>query len=74
MPMYDGLSVVVADGESGEIYGCSYEPVVGLTLDEIGISVTDDMLPDDEDSFTGIRRINGFRNRCVFRRDRKSNV
>ena len=68
MPMYDGLSVVVADGESGEIYGCSYEPVVGLTLDEIGISVTDDMLPDDEDSFTGIRRINGFRNRCVFRR------
>ena len=49
-------------------YGCSYEPVVGLTLDEIGISVTDDMLPDDEDSFTGIRRINGFRNRCVFRR------
>lgn len=68
MPMYDGLSVVVADGESGEIYGCSYKPVVGLTLDEIGISVTDDMLPDDEDSFTGIRRINGFRNRCVFRR------
>ena len=58
----------MADGESGEIYGCSYEPVVGLTLDEIGISVTDDMLPDDEDSFTGIRRINGFRNRCVFRR------
>ena len=68
MPMYDGLSVVVADGKSGEIYGCSYEPVVGLTLDEIGISVTDDVLPDGEDSFTGIRKINGFRNRCVFRR------
>ena len=30
--------------------------------------MTDDVLPDGEDSFTGIRKINGFRNRCVFRR------
>ncbi len=30
--------------------------------------MTDDILPVGEDSFTGIRKIDGFRSRCVFRR------
>lgn len=68
MPMYDGLSVIVADGETGEIYGCSCEDRIGHTLEEIGVSMTDDILQVGEDSFTGIRKIDGLRSRCVFRR------
>lgn len=68
MPMYDGLSVIVADDETGEIYGCSFAPRIGHKLEEIGISLQEDVLSDGEDSFTGIRKIDGFRSRCVFRR------
>ena len=68
MPMYDGLSVIVADGKTGEIYGCSFAQRVGYTLEDIGISLKDDVMSNGEDSFTGIRKIYGLRSRCVFRR------
>lgn len=68
MPMYDGLSVIVADGKTGEIYGCSFAQRVGYTLEDIGVSLKDDVMSNGEDSFTGIRKIDGLRSRCVFRR------
>ena len=37
MPMYEGISIYVADQESGEIYGATDETKVGKTLDEIGM-------------------------------------
>lgn len=68
MPMYDGLSIIVADGESGEIYGCTFESKIGHTLADIDVSLADDVPSGDGDSFTGIKKIDGVRNRCVFRR------
>lgn len=37
MPMYDGISIVVADKDTGEIYGATYEELIGKTLKEVGL-------------------------------------
>lgn len=37
MPMYEGMSIYVADAESGEIYGATDKSKIGKKLDDIGI-------------------------------------
>lgn len=63
MPMYEGISIYVADKESGEIYGATDQEKVGQTLDEIGISKH---LVSSDTAVTRSMKIQGKRYLCVF--------
>lgn len=41
MPMYDGMSIYVADANTGEIYGATDESKIGKKLETLGISQMD---------------------------------
>ncbi len=63
MPMYEGMSIYVADKDSGEIYGATDETKVGKTLDEVGIS-KDKVTA--ETTVTDSLYIDGARYHCIF--------
>lgn len=65
MPVYDGVSIYVADESSGEICGATDKSKIGQTLKSIGI-----MPPstDRKEAITDRQRVDGKRCACIFRR------
>ena len=68
MPMYEGMSIYVADVNSGEIYGATNEEKVGKTLDEIGIPRKN---ADLSITVNDVLKIGGEKYSCSFRQSGK---
>lgn len=65
MPMYDGISIYVADKDSGKIYGATNENKIGKTLDKIGISTKKVV---SHRTISETVRIDGKMHNCIFQR------
>ena len=63
MPMYDGISIYVADLETGEIYGATDEEKIGKRLDDVGF-VRQEFADDNTVRDTVI--VDGEKYNCLF--------
>ena len=68
MPVYEGISIYVADEDSGEIYGATDEENIGKTLDEIGLPKKN---TEEGKLITDTAYINGEKYNCVFEKSGK---
>jgi diguanylate cyclase (GGDEF)-like protein len=65
MPAYDGVSILTAAADSGEIYGSTDSGLIGKTLDEVGITeINADIGVTSSKTF----QIDGYRNYCNYTR------
>ena len=65
MPVYEGISIYVADQKTGEIYGATDATKIGVTLDELGIP-TDEI--GEKELFKDNIAIDGEAENCIFQR------
>lgn len=65
MPVYKGISIYVADKDSGKIYGATDKTKIGKTLDSIGISKKN---IKENKTFTKMIRIDGKKSKCVIKK------
>lgn len=64
MPVYKGISIYVADKESGKIYGATKKSQVGKTLDAIGIPRRN---IKENEIYTDTIRVNGKKSKCTMK-------
>jgi diguanylate cyclase (GGDEF)-like protein len=65
MPAYEGINIMVADSDSGVIYGSTNSSLVDKTLEEIGIVETDVNL---NTTVSDVLQIDGYKNYCNFKK------
>ena len=64
MPVYKGISIYVADKDSGKIYGATDRKQIGKTLDQIGIKKQN---IDEKKTFIDIIRVEGKKSKCIMK-------
>lgn len=65
MPVYEGISIYVADQKTGEIYGATDTTKVGITLDELGVPAEE---IGEKELFKAHITIDGEAENCIFQR------
>ena len=64
MPVYKGISIYVADKDSGKIYGATNKKQIGKTLDQIGIKKRN---IDKQKMFIDTIRVDGKKSKCIMK-------
>ena len=68
MPVYKGVSIYVADKDSGNIFGATNKAKIGKTLESIGISKKN---AKENKIYTKMLRIDGKKCKCVIKKTKK---
>jgi diguanylate cyclase (GGDEF)-like protein len=65
MPAYEGVNILVADAETGEICGATDADLLDKTLEETGITVKD---AEPGTALSSVAYIDGYKNYCNYQR------
>ena len=68
MPVYEGMSILVADTKTGEIYGATDTDKIGKTLEDIGVDTRDFKLAETASVKVSV---DGKKQKCILRQDDK---
>ena len=68
MPVYEGMSILVADTKTGEIYGATDTDKIGKTLEDIGVDTRDSNLAKIASMKV---YVDGKKQKCILRQDDK---
>ena len=68
MPVYEGMSILVADTKTGEIYGATDTDKIGKTLEDIGVDTRNFNLAETASVKVSV---DGKKQKCILRQDDK---